>query len=204
MTILYMTPYEELRQKIKTLLSSVFTPTYWTASKSYKENDLVQPTESNGSYYRCIKSGISGEIEPVWPTTFGTEITDGSVKWRQEEPVYILDTEPVDYSYPAVILDDIIHVSEQQRASGNQPAIELSVKIIVIGYQDQTKTYIQTRRQAYDILTQIQNIIRSYPTLDNFGVLRAVAGTYEIMDTLPVFYKIQQYWSVRLLVKQEV
>ena len=204
MSTLFLTDYTALREKYKTLLSSAFTPSLWKAEQEYSRNSLVKPTKSNGSYYRCIRSGTSGAEEPKWTTTFWSEITDGTVKWRQEEPIFILDTEPVDFSYPCIVVGDIFPISEIQRAIGNQPASELMAYLLMITYQMDNKTYQQTRLEAYDILGQVQNVIRSYPTLNSFsGVLRSTGGLYTLPETLPVFFRIQQSWITRLLVKQE-
>ncbi|OQB73009.1 MAG: hypothetical protein BWX89_01125 [candidate division TA06 bacterium ADurb.Bin131] len=203
-TTLFLTEYTALREKYKTLLSGAFTPSVWKSKQEYSRNDLVKSTIENGSYYRCIQAGTSGEKEPVWTTTFWSEITDGTVKWRQEEPVFILDTEPSDFSYPCILVGNIFPISEVQRATGNQPASELMTYILIITYQFSNKTYQQTRLEAYDILGQVQNVIRAYPTLSSFpGVLRSVGGLYILPETLPVFFKIQQSWITRLLVKQE-
>jgi hypothetical protein len=205
MSVIFTTEYSDLRDKYKNLLATVFTPSVWTAEKAHSRNDLVQPTEANGYYYRCIQSGTGGEIEPVWLTGFWDEVSDGTVKWRQEEPVHLLDIEPADFSYPCIIVTNVVPVTEIQRAMGNQPASELMTYVRITAYQMDNKTYQQTRLQAYDLLGQVQGVIRAYPTVDGFeGVLRSVAGLFTLPETLPVFVKIQQSWLTRLLVKREV
>ncbi|MDD5486110.1 MAG: hypothetical protein PHW65_00950 [Dehalococcoidales bacterium] len=204
MSVIFTTEYSDLREKYKSLLATVFTPSVWTAKAACSKNDLVQPTEANGHYYRCAQSGTSGETEPTWPTGFWDEVSDGTVKWRQEEPVHLLDVEPADFSYPRIIVTEVVPVTEIQRAMGNQPASELMTYIQITAYQLDNKTYQQTRLQAYDLLGQVQGVIRAYPTMDGFpGVLRSLAGLYTLPETLPVFFKIQQAWLTRLLVKRE-
>ncbi len=204
MSVIFTTEYSDLRTKYKSLLATVFTPATWQSKKAYSKNDLVKPAVSNGHYYRCIQSGTSGETEPTWPTTFWSEVVDGTAKWRQEEPVYLLDTEPADFSYPCIIVKDVVPVVEVQRAMGNQPASELMTYVLIIAYQLDNKTYQQTRLQAYDLLAQVQGVIRAYPTVDGFpGVLRSGVVLFTLPETLPVFFRIQQAWLTRLLVKRE-
>ncbi len=202
--ILYTTEYMQIREKQKGLIAKAFTPTLWKKETSYSTNDIVKPTKDNGHYYRCISAGKSGEEEPKWTTGFWDEIEDGTVKWREEEPVYILDSEPADFSYPCVIVGNITPMAEIQKATGNQPATDLITYVLIKSYQLDNKTYNQIRFQAYDVLKQVQNVIRENTTLGGFsGVLRATGGLYTLPDTLPVFFEIQQSWVVRLLVKKE-
>lgn len=203
-TILYTTEYAEIREKQKSLITGAFTPIVWTEETTYSTNELVKPTKNNGHYYRCISAGKSGEEEPKWTTGFWDEITDGTAKWREEEPVFVLDNEPADYSYPCVIVGNITPIAEIQKATGNQPATDLMTYVLMTAYQLDNKTYNQIRLQAYDILKQVQNVIRENTTLGGFsGVLRATGGLYTLPDTLPVFFKVQQSWLVRLLAKRE-
>jgi hypothetical protein len=69
--------------------SDPFVHNSWAASTAYSEDDYVIPTTPNGYYYRCITAGTSGSSEPIWPTTLGETVSDGTVTWRCEsdEPV---------------------------------------------------------------------------------------------------------------------
>jgi Pectate lyase superfamily protein len=51
------------------------------ANESWQISDRCIPTVRNGYHFRCIKAGNSGDTEPVWPTTIGEEVTDGTVTW---------------------------------------------------------------------------------------------------------------------------
>lgn len=53
----------------------------WLASTAYALGDYVVPTTENGYRYECTTAGTSGTTEPVWPTTIGATVTDGSVVW---------------------------------------------------------------------------------------------------------------------------
>jgi len=53
----------------------------WAASTSYALGDKVKPTTPNDNVYECTVAGTSGTTEPVWPTTEGATVTDGTVEW---------------------------------------------------------------------------------------------------------------------------
>lgn len=205
MSLLYLTDYQGIRERQKEILINGFTPSTWQANTEYSLNTLIKPTSDNGHYYRCIQSGISGDSEPVWTTGFWDEIEDNTVIWREEEPVNILDYYPVDYSYPCIIVGDISIVSEIQIALGNQPASDLSTSLTIITYL-KNKTMLEKRKQAFDILGQVQNIMRENRNLNGLnGVLRSVAGVYIInTDVRKVFYEITINWLTKILSKQGV
>ena len=57
-------------------------PDAWSASTSYAIGSAVRPSvDRNGFTYQCTTAGTSGASEPVWPTTAGQTVTDGSVVW---------------------------------------------------------------------------------------------------------------------------
>jgi hypothetical protein len=51
----------------------------WAASTAYALTD--QRMNENGFYYECTTAGTSGTTEPVWPTTIGATVTDGTAVW---------------------------------------------------------------------------------------------------------------------------
>lgn len=55
----------------------------WSAGSTFASLQLLVPTVPNatGFFYQCTTPGISGAIEPTWPTTPGTTVTDGAVVW---------------------------------------------------------------------------------------------------------------------------
>jgi hypothetical protein len=59
--------------------------------RPYSSGDLVVPSTYNGCYYRCVKSGIPGATEPVWPSppVLGASITDGAVVWVCEKRPFV-------------------------------------------------------------------------------------------------------------------
>ena len=58
--------------------------TRWSASTAYSLNARVVPTSPNNFTYRCTAAGTSGANEPVWPTTIGATVLDGTVTWTTE------------------------------------------------------------------------------------------------------------------------
>ena len=59
------------------------TTTYsaWAASTAYVLTNRRRPTTVNNLYYEVTTAGTSNAAEPVWPTTIGTTVTDGTVVW---------------------------------------------------------------------------------------------------------------------------
>ena len=62
-------------------ISAIRTATAWVASTAYAVGDEVEPTTANGFVYVCTTAGTSDSAEPTWSTTWGTNITDGTVVW---------------------------------------------------------------------------------------------------------------------------
>ncbi len=50
------------------------------ASTAYTRG--AQITDSNGNFQKCVIAGTSGSAAPVWPTTLGATIADGTVTWE--------------------------------------------------------------------------------------------------------------------------
>lgn len=61
-------------------------PDKWKPSLSYSSSLSVIPTVDNGHYYKVLTPGTSGSTEPVWPTTSGATVTDGTVVWQEAGP----------------------------------------------------------------------------------------------------------------------
>lgn len=54
----------------------------WATGEPLIAGNIVVPTTSNGFRYRVKIAGTThAATEPVWPTTIGAEITDGTVTW---------------------------------------------------------------------------------------------------------------------------
>lgn len=55
----------------------------WVASTAYTTDSWVVPTTAptNAVVYECTTAGTSGSSEPVWPTTAGTTVADGTAVW---------------------------------------------------------------------------------------------------------------------------
>ena len=66
-----------------------YRPRSWLADAEVFEpndcaeiGDTITPTVPNGFVYECLSSGITGAIEPDWPTVTGETVTDGTVEWK--------------------------------------------------------------------------------------------------------------------------
>lgn len=57
-------------------------PDAWVAESAYGLNGAVRPAvDRNGFTYVCTTAGTSGASEPVWPTTPGNTVDDGTTVW---------------------------------------------------------------------------------------------------------------------------
>jgi len=60
-----------------------YKPEVWQAGENYEESiNIVRPTIHNGYEYHVVSNGISGDIEPAWPTKKGVEFSDGTVQFK--------------------------------------------------------------------------------------------------------------------------
>lgn len=59
-----------------------FNATVWAASTSYTVGQVVKPATDNGFIYECTTAGTSGASAPVWATTEGSTVNDGTVVWN--------------------------------------------------------------------------------------------------------------------------
>lgn len=55
--------------------------TQWAATTAYVLGDFRVPTVNNGFKYEVTVAGTSGGAEPIWPTTPGNTVVDGTVTW---------------------------------------------------------------------------------------------------------------------------
>jgi hypothetical protein len=61
--------------------ADIFYSQIWVTATGYALGAIRVPTTLNGFRYRCTVAGTSGAGEPVWPTTVGTTIADGTATW---------------------------------------------------------------------------------------------------------------------------
>lgn len=62
----------------------------WAANTAYNLNDSVTPTVANGLKFVATTAGTSGATEPVWPTTVGATVTDGTITWKAVAPTVMV------------------------------------------------------------------------------------------------------------------
>lgn len=63
----------------------------WIINGIYEIGDRVVPTNNKGIVATCVVPGVSSTIEPIWVTAKGTRIVDGTVTWRIDYSLSILD-----------------------------------------------------------------------------------------------------------------
>ena len=91
-------------QGISVLSALVDACDFWQNGTEIKTGGIVRSSADSLIYAECIAGGITGEAEPVWGTTDGTEINDGSVKWKVHDLRRALTAETADrFSVPRKI-----------------------------------------------------------------------------------------------------
>lgn len=64
-------------------LSNTVPTSVWAASTNYNvAGSFVTPKTANGYCYVSTNAGTSGATEPVWPTTLGSTVSDGTITWK--------------------------------------------------------------------------------------------------------------------------
>ncbi|WP_407572147.1 hypothetical protein [Deinococcus altitudinis] len=53
----------------------------WAASTAILETYDFRPTVNNGLVFYCVQAGVTGTVEPTWPSTTGTLVNDGTAIW---------------------------------------------------------------------------------------------------------------------------
>jgi hypothetical protein len=72
----------------------------WQPITEYEPGALVQPTAPpTGSYYRCTTGGTSGPGQPVFPTTAGAIVADGTAVWTWVGPAVVFRNIIFDQSF---------------------------------------------------------------------------------------------------------
>lgn len=74
---------DKLIEPVSEIVDGVRERVVWTANTVVTVGTLVQPTASNGRYYRCKVAGTTGSTQPTWPKTPKLKtVVDGSVTWE--------------------------------------------------------------------------------------------------------------------------
>lgn len=73
-------------EQVSALVTKNMRATVWSANKTYKVGDKVQPTSPNGHFYKCRVPGASSSAEPSWTQRASGAVYDGSdVVWFECE-----------------------------------------------------------------------------------------------------------------------
>lgn len=54
---------------------------FWQPGKAFANGEYIRPRAPTGFSYQAGAAGQSGKREPVWPTTLGLSVVDGSITW---------------------------------------------------------------------------------------------------------------------------
>ncbi|GEM_PF-3346248 len=75
----------------------------WQAEVNLNINDVIRPTVANGFVYRVKIAGITGAVEPNWPTINATEFTDGTVTFIADVYYQPVSHTPIELQTNALI-----------------------------------------------------------------------------------------------------
>jgi len=56
-------------------------PDAWAANHAYAQGDTIYPNGSTGGAFVATTGGTSGNVQPTWPSSTGSQVTDGTVTW---------------------------------------------------------------------------------------------------------------------------
>jgi len=102
-----------------------YKPSVWEANTVYgTEITVVIPTVFNGFEYQVISNGISDAVtEPVWPTTVGDTIEDGSVTFKAAHYTKYLANSDTIVASTWSATDSVTVSSEAYTADGQTQAL---------------------------------------------------------------------------------
>ena len=72
---------EIVLKSLDSIIGATLNYPAWSATKSYKIDEIVEPTIDNGFRYAVSSGGTSGTTEPTWPTTIGDTVTSDGITW---------------------------------------------------------------------------------------------------------------------------
>lgn len=58
----------------------------WLPNQNMPVGWYIRPSKPNGKLYKCVSSGLTGEVEPRWITVVSQENYDNEVTWECIEP----------------------------------------------------------------------------------------------------------------------
>jgi hypothetical protein len=103
-------------------ITNSFVPAFpaWAANIQFNTNSVVVPTVSNGFYYTAIQGGVSGAVQPTFPTGIGQQVGDGSILWRNAGPINTAAPAPPGCAHVTVYAGSLwmLNTSPTNTASG--------------------------------------------------------------------------------------
>lgn len=95
-------------------------------STAFAANDVVRPSTGNGYLYRAKVAGTTAGSAPTWPTTVGSEVTDGGVTWEcVGTGVTVLDANDPSWSNSNITARYVAIVDRSSGSDATRPLIGL-------------------------------------------------------------------------------
>ncbi|KWT81143.1 hypothetical protein [Candidatus Magnetominusculus xianensis] len=180
---------------------SAVTPAPWSAATVYALGDYAKPTTPNAYRYECTTPGTSDSTEPVWPTTVGQTVTDGTAVWTCRKLTYTKTTDyeidyvlgriaavqggaitdgqslEVDYSHGAATVNTIFLSTNQK--------IEVFIRLVGHDIANDRNINLELYKVSLSPSGDVEFVKEDYATLEFTGDILftdAGAGKLEIRD----------------------
>lgn len=62
--------------------SPLTNPILWSATLTVAQDKVAVPNPKNGFFYVTSNGGVTGTVQPAWPTTVGQVVNDNGVNWQ--------------------------------------------------------------------------------------------------------------------------
>jgi hypothetical protein len=142
----------------KKTVGLIYKPDNWMANTVYyvraeDDYDIALPTVFAGLYYKATNPGKSGPTEPVWPTTPGDTVTDGTVVWETVAYNLLPYTESISTS-TWVASDSVVLVSPM--ITGGKTQVMISTIPAGVAAFTLTNHIVKSNNEEDDITLQFK------------------------------------------------
>lgn len=98
-------------------------PPVWNSSEEKVEGDIISPSSPTGYVYKVVSGGITGTVEPSWPSTKGDRVVDNTVEYIAISNSYYLSANAsliISGNAPTATSTDLVPVNDLQYDSSGR------------------------------------------------------------------------------------
>lgn len=180
----------------------------WQASTAFAQYAVI--IDGNGNVEQCTVAGTSGAAPPVWPTTVGARVSDGTAQWTcvavlaatpmpsgisaLPPPLFVNDADGLD---PEAVLNDMIAAFENASGRTLYPAQVERLLINLYAYREALlRALIQWVGQ------QSLLAFASWPNIDYLGQLLGVTRLPAEAATTTLQFTLAAAQNVQVIIPQ--